>query len=386
MKELFHIGGRYIKEYMKETDRLLLFTCMLLSSISIVLIAGLTQSGALSSSRSLKMQIIASLLGIAAAIVISKFDYHTMADLWKLHQPIAYGLVLLTFTSLGVQVSEYIDDRNWLDIPGLPQFQPSELLKISFILTFAYHLSKVKDRLNDWRILILVCIHGVIPAALVHLQGDDGTAVVMLVIFAGMVFAAGLSWKYIVPLIAAIPPVFAALWMFFLDEEKKGRILVLISPDSLSEAERTRLLWQTLKGEIAIGNGGVWGNGVFAESGQFLYVPEVHNDFIFSFIGESMGFVGCIEVLILLMILCLSMLNNAKNASDDLGRCICVGVFSMFASQIAINIGMNLGLFPVIGITLPFLSAGGTSVASLYLSIGVVLSVHVHSRSNLFRN
>ncbi len=382
MKRIADACGRYLKE----TDRLLLLTCCVLSCISVVLISGLVHGGALASSRPLKMQLFASLAGIVAAIVISKFDYHMMAELWKIHQPIAYGLVLLTFTSLGVQVSEYIDDRNWLDIPGLPQFQPSELLKISFILTFAYHLSKVKDRLNDWRTLLLVCAHGAVPVLLIHLQGDDGTAVIMLVIFAGMVFAAGLSWKYILPILAAIPPAVFVMWTFILDSDKKGRILALIAPESLSAADLSKYLWQQLKGEIAIGNGGVWGNGIYTENGQFQFVPEVHNDFIFSFIGEALGFVGCIAVLLLLFTLCMTMLRNAKKATDDLGRYICVGVFSMFAAQIAINIGMNLGMFPVIGITLPLLSAGGTSVATLYLSIGVVLSVHVNSKKNLFRD
>ena len=385
LKDILEFCGRFARQYIKETDRLLLAVCIALSCLSVALIGGLVHAGALGTDRPLKMQLAASLVGLAAAIVISKIDYHTMAELWKLHQPVAYGLVLLTFTSLGVQVSEYIDDRNWLDIPGLPQFQPSELLKISFILTFAYHLSKVKDELNDWKTLILVCLHGITPVLLIHLQGDDGTAVIMLVIVAGMMFAAGLSWKYILPLLAAVPPVLAVLWIFLLDNDKKGRILALVSPDSLSAADRSKYLWQQMKGEIAIGNGGVWGNGIFSENGQFQFVPEVHNDFIFSYIGESLGFIGCIGVLILLLLLCISMIRNAKNASDDLGRYICVGVFSMFAAQIAINIGMNLSMFPVIGITLPFLSAGGTSVATLYLSIGVVLSVHVNSRANLFQ-
>lgn len=385
LKDILEFCGRFARQYIKETDRLLLAVCIALSCLSVALIGGLVHAGALGTDRPLKMQLAASLVGLVAAIVISKIDYHTMAELWKLHQPVAYGLVLLTFTSLGVQVSEYIDDRNWLDIPGLPQFQPSELLKISFILTFAYHLSKVKDELNDWKTLILVCLHGITPVLLIHLQGDDGTAVIMLVIVAGMMFAAGLSWKYILPLFAAVPPVLAVLWIFLLDNDKKGRILALVSPDSLSAADRSKYLWQQMKGEIAIGNGGVWGNGIFSENGQFQFVPEVHNDFIFSYIGESLGFIGCIGVLILLLLLCISMIRNAQNASDDLGRYICVGVFSMFAAQIAINIGMNLSMFPVIGITLPFLSAGGTSVATLYLSIGVVLSVHVNSRANLFR-
>lgn len=385
MKEFTAACGRYIREYIKETDRLLLLTCIMLSCLSVTLISGLVHAGALVNDRPLKMQLLASLVGLAAAIFISKFDYHMMAELWKLHQPIAYGLVFLTFTSLGVQVSEYIDDRNWLDIPGLPQFQPSELLKISFIITFAYHLSKVKEDMNALRSLIPLCIHGMIPVLLIHFQGDDGTAVIMLVIVAGMLFAAGLSWKYILPLVAAVPPVIAVLWLFILDNDKKGRILALVSPGSLSAADLSKYIWQQMKGEIAIGNGGLWGNGIYAENGQFQFVPEVHNDFIFSYIGESLGFVGCISVLILLFLLCFSFIYNARKAKDDLGRYICVGVFSMFAAQIAINIGMNLSMFPVIGITLPFLSAGGTSVATLYLSIGVVLSVHVNSRPRMFR-
>ena len=386
MKDIIEFCGRFVRQYIKETDRLLLAVCIMLSCLSVTLIGGLVHAGALSTDRPLKMQLAASLVGLMAAVVISKIDYHTMAELWKLHQPVAYGLVLLTFTSLGVQVNEYIDDRNWLDIPGLPQFQPSELLKISFILTFAYHLSKVKDEVNDIKTLILLCLHGGIPVLLIHFQGDDGTAVIMMVIVVGMLFAAGLSWKYILPLVAAVPPVIVALWVFLLDNDKKGRILALISPESLSAADRSKYLWQQMKGEIAIGNGGVWGNGIFTENGQFQFVPEVHNDFIFSYIGESLGFIGSVGVLVLLLLLCVSMIRNAKNASDDLGRYICVGVFSMFAAQIAINIGMNLSMFPVIGITLPFLSAGGTSVATLYLSIGVILSVHVNSRSKLFWN
>jgi len=244
----------------------------------------------------------------------------------------------------------------------------------------------VKDEINDLRSLIPLCIHGAIPVLLIHFQGDDGTAVITLIVFAGMIFAAGLSWKYILPLLAAVPPVVAVMWMFLLDADKKGRILALVAPDRLSDADLSKYIWQQMKGEIAIGNGGIWGNGIFTESGQFQFVPEVHNDFIFSYIGEALGFVGCVAVLLLLFLLCASMIRNAKHSNDDLGRYICVGVFSMFAAQIAVNIGMNLSMFPVIGITLPFLSAGGTSVATLYLSIGVVLSVHVHSRENLFGN
>ncbi len=374
-----------IYAYIKETDRWLLLMCVSLSTFSVVLISGLYQSGIFGDSiRPLVMQAAASAMGAVAAIIISKLDYHSLAGLWKLHVPASYLLVLLTFTSLGVQVSDLIDDRAWLDLPGLPQFQPSELLKISFILTFAYHLSQVKDRLNHWKTLLLVCAHGAMPVLLIHFQGDDGTALVFALIFVGMVFCAGLSWKYILPVVAAVPPAFWVAWQFILDDDKKKRILSLVMPQRLTADELSRYLWQQQKGEIAIGNGGVWGNGIFNHTGQFQFVPEVHNDFMFSFIGEAVGFVGSMAVLTVLMAVCLKILYDAKSAQDDLGRYICVGVFTMIAVQIVINVGMCLSMFPVVGITLPFLSAGGTSQASLYLSIGLVLSVYVHSRKNLF--
>ena len=139
----------------------------------------------------------------------------------------------------------------------------------------------------------------------------------------------------------------------------------------------------TAKGIIAIGNGGLWGNGIFMESGQFRYVPEVYNDFIFTYIGEAVGFIGSVAVLVALAFLCIKILCNGLRAADDMGKYICVGVFGMIAVQIIINIGMCLGLLPVIGVTLPFLSAGGTSTGTLYLAIGVVLSVYMHSGKDM---
>lgn len=128
----------------------------------------------------------------------------------------------------GIQRVDWVDDKAWLPIPFTSiSFQPSELLKISFIITFAYHLSKVKDQLNRPKQLLLLCIHGAIPCGLIHLQGDDGTVLVMAVIFASMLFVAGLSWKYIVPVLAMIPPAAVVLWNFFLDDDKKNQFLPL---------------------------------------------------------------------------------------------------------------------------------------------------------------
>ena len=375
MKTVFSAIGRYIKE----TDWMLMLCCFSLSSFSTLLIYSLYKKGEIGPVNKVLVQPEMALCGIVAAIILSKIDYHMMARLWKWHSVLCYGLALLVFP-FGIQRVDWVDDKAWLPIPFTSiSFQPSELLKISFIITFAYHLSKVKDQLNRPKQLLLLCIHGAIPCGLIHLQGDDGTVLVMAVIFASMLFVAGLSWKYIVPVLVMIPPAAVVLWNFFLDDDKKNRILAIIRPELVDSA----ITWQQDRGLISIGNGGLWGNGIFMETGQFRYVPEVYNDFIFTYIGETVGFIGCIAVLAALAFLCIRILHNALHALDDLGKFICVGVFAMMAIQIIINIGMCLGVLPVIGVTLPFLSAGGTSTGTLYLGIGVVLSVYMHSGKDM---
>ena len=375
MKTVFSAIGRYIKE----TDWMLMLCCFSLSSFSTLLIYSLYKNGEIGRLNTVLVQPAMALCGIVAAIVLSKIDYHMMARLWKWHSVLCYGLALLVFP-FGIQRVDWVDDKAWLPIPFTSiSFQPSELLKISFIITFAYHLSKVKDQLNRPKQLLLLCIHGAIPCGLIHLQGDDGTVLVMAVIFASMLFVAGLSWKYIVPVLVMIPPAAVVLWNFFLDDDKKNRILAIIRPELVDSA----ITWQQDRGLISIGNGGLWGNGIFMETGQFRYVPEVYNDFIFTYIGETVGLIGCIAVLAALAFLCIRILHNALHALDDLGKFICVGVFAMMAIQIIINIGMCLGVLPVIGVTLPFLSAGGTSTGTLYLGIGVVLSVYMHSGKDM---
>lgn len=371
-----------VVQYVKETDWFLLLCCISLSGFSIVLLYSLLLNETLAGKSTIYVQTAMMVCGIIAAIILSKIDYHIMAKLWKFHTIVCYGLSLLVFV-FGQQRSGTIDvdDRAWLNIPFTElAFQPSELLKISFIITFAYHLFKVKDNLNSLKNMILVCLHGAIPVLIIHFQGDDGTALVLAAIFACMLFSAGLSWKYILPVIGLVPPAAVIVWMFFLDSDKKNRVLAILNPEMAGE----NILWQQTRGRIAIGNGGTWGNGIFMKSGQFQSVPEVHNDFIFAYIGEAVGFIGCLAVLGILCAICIKILVDGRHSKDDLGRYICVGVFSMTAVQAVINVGMCLSILPVVGVTLPFLSAGGTSQGTLYLGIGIVLSVYVNSKRNLF--
>lgn len=372
----------FIKKYYAAVDKWLLFFCVSISAIGILCQYSLVNSKQAATlnigDRVALVQVAASLLGIGAAIIISNFDYHFMSKLWKLYLPASVFLVILTFF-IGMQVDETIDDKAWLRLPFGLTFQPSELLKICFILSFAYHLSKVCGEINKPANLALLCLHGAFPVILIHFQGDDGTALIFGFIFLTMLFAAGLSWKYIVagiPIVAAAIPV---VWQYFLTDDQRTRFLAVYFTEY---ADPLGADYQQRLSRISIGLGQLQGEGLFKE--DYWYVPKMHNDFVFSFICQALGFVGALVVISLLFGICFRCIFDAKNALDPLGAYICYGVFAMFFFQCIINIGMCVSVLPVIGITLPLLSAGGTSISITYLGIGLVLSVHVHRRRNIF--
>lgn len=368
-----------IYNYIKNTDKLFYGLCLTCAGLSISFLLGMYNSGLFTNFRVVETQIIAAVLGLFCTIILSKFNYHTIANLWKLHVPLAYFLVLLTFV-FGVG-RDNVDDVAWLPMPFIGgTIQPSEFLKISFIVVFALHLSKVQTEINQPKVLIGLILHGFVPISLVMLQGDAGTALVFAFIFVSMLFVAGISWKYVFSAMAAGVAALPLVWFFVLDQDKRNRFMVLFNPDLDPQGAG----WQQITGRIAIGSGQLWGNGIF--SGKHQYVPEIYNDFMFSFIGEAVGFVGCMLVLALLLGICFKILLTSQMAHDYLGRYICVGVFAMLAFQMVANIGMCIGLMPVIGLTLPFFSSGGSSMLANFLAAGVVLSVYMSSKSNLFTN
>ena len=364
-------------QFYKRTDKLLLVICLVCSVISAYLLFGIYSAGFVRF-KVVTTQIVATLLGVGCACVISIFDYRTLARLWKIYVPVACSLMVLTYIA-GIQRFSYIDDRAWLEIPFVGiTFQPSEILKLAFIYSFALHLDKVKESVNNPRTLALLCAHGAAATLMVVGQGDHGTAMVFVAIFVCMLFGAGLSFIYVGAAIAAVAAASPFVWFFLLDDDKRGRFMTVFNPAS----DPTGTGWQQSLGLTAIGSGQVWGKGVMDVDHQ--YVPEVHNDFIFSFVGESGGFMGCCGLMIIISLLCLMLLINSKRASDPLGSYICIGVFGMIAFQSIWGIGMCLGLLPVAGLTLPLFSAGGTSVLFTWGGIGMVLGVHRHSYAGLF--
>lgn len=359
-------------------DAGLLFAVTLCSVISTVLIYSISHNKLLEGvgSSYWRTQLISMGMGLIAAVIMSFIDYRKLVKLWFIFAPAALILVGLTFTSLGYQRAG-ADDQAWIQI-GSFSFQPSEVLKLAFILTFAYHLSRDEEEMNKPLHMLLLCIHALVPIGIVGLQGDYGTAIVFVFIFVFMICSAKISWKYLVagPFVAAAG--IAAIWFFALDEFHKKRVTILFHPGTDPE----NIEYQQDLGLMALKSGKIFGKGLFAKSSEYVSVPEMHNDFIFTYAGQVFGFLGSVGILIILTYICLKIFADSRVTRDHLGKFICMGAFGLIFSHCIMNIGMVLKTAPVIGVPLPFMSAGGTAMVSMYTIIGLVLSTYSHRAVN----
>ncbi len=329
-----------------------------------------------------KTQIMAAMLGFGGAFVISLMDYHRLGQLWYLVGGACVFLVGLTFVvgQSAAGGNAVADDVAWLNIFGY-SFQPSELMKIGFIVTFSYHLSYIVDKgtLNTLSSVFLLGCHALVPVGLCILQGDDGTALMFLVMFLIMFFSSGLSWNFIALGLTAIVCMSPILWQS-MSEHQRNRFSAVYNPQ---EGDEVGILYQQTLGKVAIGNGGLTGEGhgtsTMIQSGL---VPEDHNDFIFTVACEEFGFIGALLLIGLLLTVMLVSLYAAFKAVDTMGRFVCIGFFAMIATQTIFNIGMCISVLPVIGITLPFFSAGGSSSMCLYFGVGLVQSVYMRTKES----
>ena len=408
-------GGAFlesIQRYFKRTDKVYLFLCIFSSVMAVVALSSWAAkqgngfavdevTGAITGIgdyRRALVQGISALIGLTIAILLSNIDYRSLVKVWPVHVALTWGLVLPTLVIRNVTIGPLTigynagdtDNYSWYKLGGFT-LQPTELAKISFILTFAMHLNNVRGKINEPKELGKLLLHMLVPIAIIHVQGDDGTAIIYGIIACCMMFAAGLSWKYIIGAISAAAAAMAVAFAFFSDKIGKGyqwyRILAVVDPENKtgwapSEAVWKNIIYQQQRGEIALGSGGIFGNGLFG--GSYYSVPNAHNDFIFSWIGNAAGFVGCCVVLGVLFALVVKTFVTGARSEDLLGTFICAGIGGALMAQIAVNVGMNLRVLPVIGVTLPFYSAGGSSVMMLYICVGLVLSVYIHNTKKLF--
>ena len=353
-----------------------LFACTVaLSLISIVTIFGAMDNFG---TRKLIMQVAMTVAGLIATVVVAQLDYRWIID--KLWIAMIIGSVIFLILPLipGLGSSgENIETSNksWLNIPIINiGIQPSEFVKIALICSFAKHVSMVRDRerINRIEELLFLLLHAGGIIGLILISGDLGVALVYIAFVAIMLFSAGLSYWYFIGGGAAAVLLFPLLWNFLKDYQRE-RIIVGFNPMLDPEGKGM----QALLSKQCIGNGGLFGIGLMGK-GDYEVLPASHTDFIFATICEKFGLVGGLIVVALLIIMVVRILFIARESENDYGGLVCVGVAAVIIVQTIENLGMCLAMLPVIGITLPFLSCGGSSLLATFVLVSLVHSIRSH--------
>lgn len=317
-------------------------------------------------------QITYTFLGLFVVVTLAAIDYRLLGVL----EPYIYLFLIFALGLVAVvgQIGEAGAQR-WLDV-GIP-VQPSEIGKMLIILALGHHLSKRYDKLDRFSTVIISLIYIAVPAGLIFLQPNLGNVIAFSVIWFSMIWGAGLRLHHLVILGIAGVLMLPVLWLNMEDYQRE-RILTFLAPESEENADAQFNRDQAL---ISIGSGGLTGQGYASGSqtqGRFLRVR--HTDFIFSVIAEETGFVGASTILFLMGVVIWRILDVASKARDELGSLICYGVAGIITFQTTVSVGMNLSILPVTGLTLPFVSSGGSSLLTLLFGIGLVQSVAMRNK------
>jgi rod shape determining protein RodA len=315
-------------------------------------------------------QIRYAVIGLVLVFVLAAIDYRLLGGLHLWLYIIMVGLLILV-RFLGVEGDA--GSQRWINV-GI-RIQPSEIGKIIIIITLGHHLTQNYYKLSGLRAVFTSLAHMSIPTGLIFLQPNLGTTIVFMVIWLTMIWAAGLRLKHIGLFVAVAVIVAPILWTQ-MQPYQQQRITTFINPEGDPTAQ-----YNIRQAIISVGSGGLLGKGYAngtQNTGRFLRVR--HTDFIFSVITEEFGFIGGITVMGLIGLVILRILRGARNAVDPLGSLICYGVASIIFFQTVVSIGMNLNMLPVTGLTLPFISSGGTSLLSILAGIGLAESVIMRGR------
>ncbi len=357
-------------------DPLLLFLALALTGYGLVLI----YSGSLTSSGGVRQalggpvgrQLVFGAIGLLGFFIVTRMDYRFLAQ-GAVGMYVGLIASLLFVLTLGVQI---YGSRRWINVGGT-QVQPSEIGKIIVILVLAKYLADQGERVKELRVLLTSLVIAAVPALLVFAEPDLGSAVIFLMIWLGMVIMAGCDVRQILGtmgmFIAALP--FGLI--LAVTENQRERISLFLDPsqDPLGAG------FNTLQAEITIGSGGLFGKGLtHGTQTQLDYLRTQTTDYIFSVLGEELGFVGALLLFGLFILLLWRGLRAASICRDNFGRSIAVGVVIFILFQVFINVGVNLQLFPVTGIPLPFISQGGSSLITVFIAIGLIESVLIRHR------
>ena len=360
-----------VKDVFKKGDMILLALAVVTSIFGIVMIYAASASG-VNNSRYITIQTGCLIAGILIYLALTAFDVDILAGQRTILFLFNAGFVLLLLI-WGVEVN---GNLSWLDFPFLPfNIQPAEVCKVFYIIILAKTMSVNQTRISSPRSVLFLAFHMLfIVGLIIVISGDMGVALIFVFIFLAMAYTGGVSgWWFLAGagLIAVAAP---TLWQYVFKDYQKNRILALIDPSI--DPQGLDELWQTNLNLKALRNGGLTGMGLFngriTNSGA---LPARHTDSIFSTIGEQLGLVGCIITLLLLLAIIARIIYVGIKSPDYMNRLICIGIAAMFFFQILINVGVCLGLIPVIGLVLPFISYGGSSMLTSFMALGFVSSI-----------
>ncbi len=315
-----------------------------------------------------KKQIIAVLIGLFAAALLSLYDYRRIGHL----SLFIYVFNLVFLLSVYLFGQKTFGAQRWIDL-GPVSFQPSEFSKLFLIIFFAAYFSEIKEDI-DWKHFWLSIAFLIPPLVLIFLQPDLGTSLVVAVSWFAILVSRGVDWKKILILFLLFLIAVFSLWHFKLIKEYQiTRLMVFLNPDLDPKGAGYNLR----QAQIAIGAGGVWGKGYLSGTQTNLkFLPVRYADFIFAVIGEELGLVGAAFLLILLLLLIARTQALSLEARENFGFLFCLGVAAMWLFQSVVNIGMNLGIMPITGIPLPFISAGGSAMIKNLMAVGILLNIY----------
>ncbi len=365
-----------LKKLFKSIDRVCLFIVCALFLIGMVALYS-ANGGISGDSSEVWKQGLWFGIGFVILAGITLMDYKTFEKLWI---PIYIVILILL---VAVLFTKPINGAcSWFNLKFM-SVQPSEFAKICLILTIArmIDIQKQKGNFQKPQYILLLLLLVLVPVLLIIKQPDYGTAIVILFTVAMMLFAAGIKWRYIVGAVLSVLIIVPIAYTYFLPEHAKNRIAVFLNP----ELDPRGAGYNIIQSKLAVGSGQLTGMGLFhGNQTQLGILPMKTTDFIFPVISEEMGFIISALVILLFVGLLLRIIHIAKTARDFYGMLICVGVFAMIGAHFIENVGMSMGLLPITGIPLPFISYGGSSMLTNMIAIGLVMSVANHRKHNIF--
>lgn len=367
------------RRLLKHTDYVLVITIILLAIIGII---GIYSAGYSDGSTEYKRQII----WFVAVCIIGIFLWAIDTSTFEYAGYVLYGVNLILLVLVLAMPSRF-GASSWFSIGGI-SYQPSELMKIGYILCAAkvmsmYNLNKempTQDKKKGVILLLISAVLFIVPLILIILQPDLGTALVYVAITAFMLFKLGIKYRYILATILIVVLLLPLVYNF-LPEHAKARIDVFLNPelDPLGDG------YNAIQSKIAVGSGEFFGTGLLKGSQtQYGYLPVQSSDFIFSVISEEMGFVVSALVVILYAILIIRILKTAAQAKSSYYSFVAIGIAGMFAFHFIENIGMTIGLLPITGVPLPFVSYGGSNLITSGIAIGIILNISARKEDNVF--